>query len=138
MLVVTNGLLSPVEGNSLGENRDVTTLNADCIIPGCICGSSSKSLTVVMLEPSGWLTSTWCSMMGLVGVIKMGALASIVVLFVGPLPRAVKFCLWTLLLVWMEFHNSDGSIASMCVSSLRERGMGFPFLSSQTRPSEEG
>ena len=74
-LVGPSGLLSPVEGNLLGVNRDVTTLNADHITPGCILGSSSKSLTVAMLEPSGWLTSTWCSMMGLVGVIKMGALA---------------------------------------------------------------
>ena len=74
---------------------------------------------------------------GLVGVIKKGALASIVVLFVGPLPRAVKFCLWALLLVWMEFQNSEGPIAPTCMSSMCERGMGFPFLSSQTRPSEE-
>ena len=32
MLVGSTGLLSPVEGNLLGVNRDVTTLNADCII----------------------------------------------------------------------------------------------------------
>ena len=116
MLVGATGLLSPVEGNLLGVNRDVTTLNADHIISGCILGSSSKSLTVPMIEPSGWLTSTWCSMMGLVGVVKMGTLASIVVLFVGPLPRAPKFCLWTLLHIWMEFHNS-GRIhcLNMCV-----------------------
>ena len=76
-------------------------------------------------------------MVGLVRVIKMGAFASIDVLFVGPLPRAGKFRLWTLLCVWMEFHNSEGSIASMCVSSICKRGMGFPFLSSQTKPSEE-
>ena len=83
MLVVAIGMLSPAEGNLLGVNRDVTALNADCIIPSCIWGSSSKSLTVAMLEPSGWLTSTLCSMMGLVGVIKMGVLALIVVLFMG-------------------------------------------------------
>ena len=75
-------------------------------------------------------------MMGLLGIIKMGTLALIEVLFMGPLPRAGKFCLWTLLHVWMEFHNSEGSIASVCLSSMHERGMGFPFLSSQTKPSE--
>ena len=89
----------------------MTALNADCIMPGCICGSSSKSLTVAMVEPSGWPASTWCSIMGL-GVVKVGLLASVVVLFVGPLPRAIGFWLWTLLCVWMQFHNSDGSIAS--------------------------
>ena len=53
MLVVITGMLSPAEGYLLGVNRDVTMLNADCIIPGCIWGSSIKSLTVVILEPSG-------------------------------------------------------------------------------------
>ena len=96
-LVVTTALLSPVEGNLLGGNREVTTLNTNHIIPGCICGSFSKSLTVAMLEPSGWLIATWCSIIGLMGVVKVGALASIVVLFVGQLPGAVEFCLWTLL-----------------------------------------
>ena len=137
IFVVATGMLSPAEGNLLGVNRDVTMLNADHIISGCIWGSSSKSLTVVMLEPSGLLTSTWHSMIGHVGVIKMGTLASIEVLFMGPLPRTGKFCLWTLLYVWMEFHNSEGSIASTCMSSMCEGGMGFPFLLSQTKPSEE-
>ena len=137
MLVVVTGMLSPAEGNLLGVNRDVTVLNADCIIPGYIWGTSSKTLIVVILEPSGRFTSTWHSMMGLVRVVKMGAFALIDVLFVGQLPRAGKFCLWTLHCVWMEFHNSEGSIASMCMSSMCERGMGFPFLSSQTKPSEE-
>ena len=70
MLVVATGLLSLVEGSLLGVNRDVTTLNANCIIPGCIFGSSSKSLTVAMLEPSRWVASAWCSMMGLWGSLK--------------------------------------------------------------------
>ena len=74
---------------------------------------------------------------GVVGAVKMDALASIVVLFWGPLARAGKFCLWTLLHVWMEFYNSEGSIVSTCMSSVCEREMGFPFLSSQTKPSEE-
>ena len=46
--------------------------------------------------------------MGLVGVVIRGALVSIVVLFVGPWPRAVIFGLWTLLLIWIEFHNQMG------------------------------
>ena len=53
MLVVITGMLFPTESNLLGINRDVTVPNVDYIIPGCIWGSSSKSLTVVMLEPSG-------------------------------------------------------------------------------------
>ena len=112
-------------------------LNMDHIIPSCIWGSSSKSLIVAMLEPSGCLTSTWCSMMGLVGFVMVGALASIVVLFFGPGPGVVKFCLWTLFYVWIEFHNSEGSIASMCMSSGCEREIGLPFLFSQTKVSEE-
>ena len=52
MLVVVTGMLSPAEGNLLGVNRDVTLLNVLRFIPGCIWVSSSKSLTVVMLEPS--------------------------------------------------------------------------------------
>ena len=40
MLVGTMGLLFPVEGNLVGVNRDVTTLDTDCIIPGCIWGSA--------------------------------------------------------------------------------------------------
>ena len=76
-------------------------------------------------------------MMGLVAVVKIGALASIVVLFEGPLPRAVEFHLWTLLNVWIEFHNSEGSIVSMYMSRMHKRGLGFPFLSNQTKPSEE-
>ena len=137
MLVVTTGMFSPTEGNLLGVNRDVTVLNVDCTIPSCIWGSCSKSLTVAILEPLGCLTTTCYSMMGLVGVVIMGTLASIVVLFVGPVPGAVEFCLWTLFPVWIEFHNSEGSMASACMSNVCEREMGLPFLSCQTKPSEE-
>ena len=73
-------------------------------------------------------------MMGVVGVNKTGALASIDVLFVGPLPRAGKFFLWTLLHVWMEFHNSEGSIASMCMSSMHEGGWDFPSCPARLNP----
>ena len=135
--LVTAGLLSPVDVTLLGMNRYVTTLNMDHIIPGCIWGSASNSLTVTMLEPPGFLTSTWCSMMGLVGVIKMGTLASIVVLFVGPVLGATKFCLWTLFHISMEFHRSESLMVSTRMSSGCERGMGFPFLSSQTKPAED-
>ena len=51
VLLVATGLLSPVEGNLLGVERDVTMLNVDCIIPGWMWGSSSRSFTVAMLEP---------------------------------------------------------------------------------------
>ena len=64
------GSLFSVEGvDLLGVNIDVTTLNADLIMSGCTWGSSNNSFTVAMLEPSGWLTSTWCSIMGLVGIV---------------------------------------------------------------------
>ena len=93
MLLVATGLLSPVEGNLLGVKRDVTMLNAGHIIPGCMWGSSIRSFTIAMLELSGCLTSSWCSMMGLVGVGQMGTLASIVVLFVGPVLGDKNFVL---------------------------------------------
>ena len=38
MLVVVTGMLSQAEGNLLGVNRDVTVLNVDHFIPGCISG----------------------------------------------------------------------------------------------------
>ena len=72
VLLVATGLLSPVEGDLLVVKRDVTMLNADHIIPGCMWGSSSRSLTIAMLELSGGLTSSWCSMMGLVGGCQNG------------------------------------------------------------------
>ena len=76
-------------GNLLGVNRDVIMLNMDCIIP--FWGSSSRSFTVAMLELSGCLTSSWHSMMRLVGVVKMGTLASIVVLIGGPVEELPNF-----------------------------------------------
>ena len=85
--------------------------NVDHIIFGSIWGSSSISFTVARLELSGCLTSAWHSMMRFVGVIKMGNLASIVVLFVGPVPGTAKFCLWTLFCISMEFHSSKGPMA---------------------------
>ena len=53
-------------------------------------------------------------------------MASIVVPFEGPQPRAISFFLWTLLLVWIEFHNSDRSMASTCAPNECDRGWGFP------------
>ena len=47
------------------------------------------------------------------------------------------FCLWTLFLVWIEFHRSVGSMVSTWVPSMCDRGIGFPFPSNQTGPSEE-
>ena len=131
------GFLSPVGGILLGVNRDVTTLNADCIIPGCIWGSSGNSLTMVMLVPSRCLASTSWSMMWLVRVISMGTFEFMVMLLMEPVPGSVKCCYWTLFLIWIEFHSSEGSIVFMCISSSCERGMGFPFLYSQTKPSED-
>ena len=116
-ILVTAGLLSPVDVTLLGVKRDVTVLNIDLIIPSCMWGSSSRSFTVAMLKPSGSLTSSWHSMMGLVGVVKMGTLASIVVLFVGPILGATKFYLWTLFHISMEFHSSEGLMVSTCMSS---------------------
>ena len=62
-------------------------------------GSSNNSLTITMLESSGWLTSTWCSIMGLVGLAIRGMLESMVMLLEGPYPWTRIFCLWTLFLV---------------------------------------
>ena len=93
------------------------------IIPGCMWGMSyNNSFSIAMLEPSGWLTSMWCSIMGLVGIVIRGALVSIVVLYVGPWPRAVIFCLWTYLPVWIEFHNSNGSVVLTCAPSMCDSG----------------
>ena len=121
----------------LGVKRDVMEFNTDCIMLGCICGSSNKSLTVAMLEPSNWLISTCCSIMGLVEVVIRGVLESMVVLLEGPCPWTGILCLWTLFLVLIEFHKSFGSMASTWASNVCERGIRFPHPSNQTRPSEE-
>ena len=110
--------LKPLDSSSLIYlYRFPLEITSATSIPGCMWGSSNKSLTVAMLEPSECLTSTGAPWWGLWGFVIMGALASIVVLFLGPVPRSVKFYLWILFQVWIEFQNSDGSIVSTCVSS---------------------
>ena len=56
----------------LGVKSHVTALSADHIMLGWMWGSSNNSLTIAILEPSSWLTSTWCSIIGLVGVVIRG------------------------------------------------------------------
>ena len=64
--------------------------------------------------------------MGLVGVVIRGVLESIAVLVVGPWPRTGIFCLWVLLLVWIKFHSSVGSMTSTVTPSVCDRGLDFP------------
>ena len=59
---------------SLGVKRDVMAPSADHIILGWIWGSSNNSLIVAILEPSSWVISTWCSIIGLVGLVIRGVL----------------------------------------------------------------
>ena len=130
-------LLSVSFVDLLGVKSDVAALNADHIILGWMWGSSNRSLTITILDPSGWFTSTWCSIIRLVGVVIRGVLGSIAVLLVGPWPRTGVFCLLILLLIWIKFHSSVGLMASTWAPSMSDRGIGFSLPSNQTRPSEE-
>ena len=114
----------------LKVKREVMTLNADCIMMGCILGYHYRSFTISIQEPSDWLISTWCSAMGLIGVVIGGMFGSMEVLFEGPFLWTWTVC--TLFLVFIEFHKS---IASMWVHNVCKSGKGFLLPSDQIKPS---
>ena len=107
-------------------------------MPGAILGSAKMSLSVSSLsfELSGWLMSTWCSIIGLVGMCTGGVSEVIVVLFVGPPLWAGDSDVITLFdLVIFEFQKVIGSVVPTCAFNGTVRSKGFPFPSSQTNPS---
>ena len=121
----------------LGVKREVTASNADCIMPGWIFGSSNSSFTFSILQPSDCPISTWCSTMGLVGVV-MGVCWDYGTAIGGATFMgwdSLCVCVCTLFLLSIEFHKSFESMASTWVPNVSERGMGFPIPSYQSKPS---